>query len=79
MDRLFLEFIICRKLTLISAKLDFFLGKKMNKVPPSFPLLENGGLPIVMQVYPRMYSGNNKVGIMERLNTSRNKKVQLNA
>ena len=57
----------------------FFPGKKMNKVPPSFPLLENGGLPIVMQVYPRMYSGNNKVGIMERLNTSRNKKVQLNA
>ena len=51
----------------------------MNKVPPSFPLLENGGLPIVMQVYPRMYSGNNKVGIMERLNTSQNKKVQLNA
>ena len=58
----------------------FFPGKKMNKVPPSFPLLENGGLPIVMQVYPRMYSGNNKVGIMERLNTSKqNKKVQLNA
>ena len=27
-----------------------------------------------MQVYPRMYSGNNKVGIMERLNTSKQNK-----